>query len=75
MRGEASILLIYLFIYFDGEKQHYIPLRMKQGGGQKQLTAEVGVDGGGGVGGDHVTHELSSEQNPGREGGSCIINV
>lgn len=47
----ASILFIHLFIYFDGEKQHYIPFAYEQGGGQKQLAAEVGGGGGGGVGG------------------------
>lgn len=42
----ASILFINLFIYFDGEKQHYIPLRMKKEGARSssQLRWGVGVE-------------------------------
>lgn len=42
----ASILFIHLFIHFDGEKQHYIPLRMKKEGARSssQLRWGVGVE-------------------------------
>lgn len=71
----ASILFIHLFIYFDGAKQHYIPLRMNKEGARSSSQLRWEVELGGVGGGDHVSHKLSSEQNPGSEGGSCIINV
>lgn len=60
-RGEASILFISFFIYIEGANPHYIPVCMKQGGGQKELTAEVGRGLSGwrwsGGRGSHVNHK------------------